>query len=146
AEPLVVSGASNFIHASTVTAAGRRVGLSAMVTELVEPLKLKACPTLPAVKVTLLERTPLLPPTISLASTSPGHQLIKPETVAAQLVTEFVTPTPLRAMLTVGLLGSSLAMVSVPVWLPVEFGANCTCSDCSAPVATIKGVLGAVTA
>src|ERR1035438_7705324 len=42
------------------------------------PLKLKACPTSPLVKVTPPAKVPLLVPMMSLALPSPGHQLTMP--------------------------------------------------------------------
>src|SRR5258708_5507407 len=69
------------IHASRVISPvpKSKFALLGTCTEAAVPLKLNACPTLPGANVAPPRSVPLLPPLISFAFPSPGHQLTMPE-------------------------------------------------------------------
>jgi hypothetical protein len=59
--------------------------------------------------------------------------------------TEAAEPVPLSATLRVGLFGSLLAMLTLPVALPTVVGANRTLKDVLAPAAIVAGVVSPLT-
>src|ERR1041385_5630521 len=104
------------IQPSIVTDDSSRLLLSGTVTtdpglENVTPAKLNPCPTLAGPKVTSFPSTPLLPPAISIALPSEGHQLTRPEGAGVQIGA--VTVKPLVKMTT------SLPVVNVTDRVPV---------------------------
>src|SRR5262252_1620974 len=80
------------------------------------PAKLKACPTLPGVKLMPLSTVPSAPPTLSLALPSPGHQLTNPAGIAVQEM----APVVPRYTSMMEFIGLSLTIVTGPLEKPLQ--------------------------